>query len=55
MNVVDGATLGAKPEHDDCVRLAQAQGVPVRVVLEAAQAAAHALTTGQLAGVPGHS
>lgn len=55
VKMVDGATLGAKPEHDDCVRLAQAQGVPVRVVLEAAQAAAHALTTGQLAGVPGHS
>ena len=34
--------LGAKPEYEDCVRLADKHDVPVRVVLEAAQAAANA-------------
>ncbi len=38
---VDGAAVGAKPEHADCVRLAEAHGVPVRVVYEAAAAAAY--------------
>jgi uncharacterized protein (TIGR00299 family) protein len=34
---------GATPEYDDCKALADARGVPVREVLEAAGAAAHAL------------
>jgi uncharacterized protein (TIGR00299 family) protein len=55
VKLVDGAALGAKPEHDDCVRLAQTHDVPVRLVLEAAQAAGHALAMGQPAGIPGHS
>lgn len=38
---VDGVAAGAKPEHEDCVRLAAAQSVPVRVVYEAAAAAAY--------------
>jgi uncharacterized protein (TIGR00299 family) protein len=38
---IDGKPVGAKPEHEDCVRLAEAQGVPVRVVYEAAAAAAY--------------
>jgi len=45
VKVMDGTPLGAKPEYDACVRLAQAHGVPVRVVLEAAQAAAHYFVT----------
>jgi len=38
---VDGVAVGAKPEYDDCVRLAQSRNVPLRLVHEAAQAAAH--------------
>lgn len=38
---VDGVAVGAKPEYDDCVRLAQSHKVPLRLVHEAAQAAAH--------------
>jgi uncharacterized protein (DUF111 family) len=38
---IDGKPVGAKPEHEECVRLAEAQGVPVRVVYEAAAAAAY--------------
>lgn len=38
---VDGVAVGAKPEHDVCAMLAQAAGVPVRQVYEAAVAAAH--------------
>jgi len=34
--------LGAKPEYEDCVQLAAKYGVPVRLVIEAAQAAANA-------------
>ena len=30
------------PEYDDCQRLADVHGVPVRLVYEAAQAQAHA-------------
>ncbi len=41
---LDGAAIGAKPEHDACAAAAQAAGVPVRVVYEAALAAAHPLT-----------
>ncbi|MEZ4615535.1 MAG: nickel pincer cofactor biosynthesis protein LarC [Caldilineaceae bacterium] len=33
--------VGAKPEYEDCLRLAQEQGVPVRLVVEAAQRAIH--------------
>jgi hypothetical protein len=42
VKMVDGIAVGAKPEHEECVRLAEAHGVPVRVVYEAAAAAAHA-------------
>ena len=41
VKLVDGQAVGAKPEHDDCTRLAEAHGVPVRVVYEAAAAAAY--------------
>jgi uncharacterized protein (DUF111 family) len=41
VKLVDGEAVGAKPEHEDCVRLAEAHGVPVRVVYEAAAAAAY--------------
>ena len=37
--------VGIKPEYEACLRLAQQQGVSVRQVHEAAQAAAHALLT----------
>jgi uncharacterized protein (DUF111 family) len=40
---VDGVAVGAKPEHEGCVRLAAAHGVPVRVVYEAAAAAAYSM------------
>ena len=36
-----GQTIGAQPEYEDCRRLAEAQNVPVRVVYEAALAAAN--------------
>jgi uncharacterized protein (TIGR00299 family) protein len=45
---LDGEILGAQPEFEDCKRLAARAGVPVRAVLAAASAAAHAL----VAGVP---
>ncbi len=38
----DGRTIGAMPEYEDCRRLADLKDVPVRVVYEAALAAAHA-------------
>jgi pyridinium-3,5-bisthiocarboxylic acid mononucleotide nickel chelatase len=38
---IDGQAVGAKPEHDECVRLAEAHGIPVRMVYEAAAAAAY--------------
>jgi uncharacterized protein (TIGR00299 family) protein len=37
---LEGAALGATPEFEDCRRLARQAGVPVRVVLAAASAAA---------------
>lgn len=40
---IDGAVWGAMPEYDDCLRLAAAAGVPVRLVYEEAQARARAL------------
>jgi len=42
VKLLDGERLGAKPEYDDCKRLADAAGVPVRMVYEAALAAAQA-------------
>jgi uncharacterized protein (TIGR00299 family) protein len=33
---IDDAVAGAKPEYEDCLRVAQARGVPVRLVYEAA-------------------
>jgi pyridinium-3,5-bisthiocarboxylic acid mononucleotide nickel chelatase len=47
---LDGALLGAQPEFDDCQRLARRAGVPVRDVLGAAVAAAHALVVEAGAG-----
>ena len=41
VKLVDGVAVGAKPEHEDCLRLAEAHGVPARVVYEAAAAAAY--------------
>ena len=41
VKLLDGERLGAKPEFDECRRLADAAGVPVRMVYEAALAAAH--------------
>ena len=41
VKLMDGVAVGAKPEHEACVRLAEAHGVPVRVVYEAAAAAAY--------------
>lgn len=38
---VQGFLLGAKPEYEDCARLAREHGVPVRVVVEDAQAEAN--------------
>lgn len=38
---IGGEAVGAKPEHDECARLAEAHGVPVRMVYEAAAAAAY--------------
>ena len=38
---IGGQAVGAKPEHDECVRLAEAHGIPVRMVYEAAAAAAY--------------
>jgi uncharacterized protein (TIGR00299 family) protein len=48
VKMLNGQAVGAKPEHDDCVRLAEVHGVPVRMVYEAAAAAAY---TTLLAGV----
>jgi uncharacterized protein (DUF111 family) len=41
---IDDAAAGAKPEYDDCVRVAQAQEIPVRLVYEAAMHEALHLT-----------
>jgi uncharacterized protein (TIGR00299 family) protein len=38
---VEDRIVGAKPEYEDCQRLASQQGIPIRQVYEAAQAAAH--------------
>ena len=43
VGALDGEVLGAQPEFEDCKRLGARAGVPVRVVLAAATAAAHAL------------
>jgi uncharacterized protein (TIGR00299 family) protein len=43
LGALDGEILGAQPEFEDCRRLATRAHVPVRVVLAAATAAAHAL------------
>ncbi len=41
IKLMDGQPVGVKPEHEDCVRLAAAADVPVRMVYEAALAAAY--------------
>jgi uncharacterized protein (TIGR00299 family) protein len=40
---LDGETLNAAPEHDDCATVARATGRPVKAVWAAAVAAAHAV------------
>ncbi|MCX7854217.1 MAG: LarC family nickel insertion protein, partial [Caldilineales bacterium] len=40
---LEGRVWGAAPEYEDCRRLAEAANVPVRLVYEAAQAAARQL------------
>ena len=44
---VEGVPVGAKPEYDDCVRLAQTHKVPLRLVYDTAQAAAHRAVLGE--------
>jgi uncharacterized protein (TIGR00299 family) protein len=51
LGALDGEVLGAQPEFEDCRRLAARAGVPVRAVLAAATAAAHAVVAGR-AGRP---
>jgi uncharacterized protein (TIGR00299 family) protein len=46
IGALDGEVIGAQPEFEDCRRLAARAGRPVREVLAAAAAAAHALTNG---------
>jgi len=41
VKLLNGEAVGAKPEHDDCARLAEVHGIPVRMVYEAAAAAAY--------------
>jgi uncharacterized protein (DUF111 family) len=41
IKLLEGRSAGAVPEFEDCRRLADQHGVPVRVVLEAAWAAGH--------------
>lgn len=38
---VHGALLGVKPEYEECAQLARSHGVPVRAVVECAQASAN--------------
>jgi uncharacterized protein (TIGR00299 family) protein len=47
LGALDGELLGAKPELEDCRRLAAKAGVPVRAVHAAATAAAQALVAGR--------
>ena len=42
LKLIDGEVSGAKPEHDDCVRLAEAHRISPRQVEMAAIAAAYA-------------
>jgi uncharacterized protein (DUF111 family) len=43
---VEGRIIGAKPEYEDCQRLAGQYGIPIRQVYEAAQAAAYQMYIG---------
>ena len=43
VKLLDGERLGAKPEFDDCKRLADVAGVPVRIVYEAAAVTAYSV------------
>jgi uncharacterized protein (TIGR00299 family) protein len=59
VGALDGEVLGAQPEFEDCRRLAARAGAPVREVLAAATAAAHALVRPRTskrrhAGKPAH-
>jgi uncharacterized protein (TIGR00299 family) protein len=47
LGALEGEVLGAQPEFEDCRRLAARAGVPVRAVLAAATAAAHAVLSGR--------
>jgi hypothetical protein len=44
---IDGAVWGATPEYDDCLRVAEAAGVPVRLVYEEAAARSQSLVNGE--------
>jgi hypothetical protein len=39
VKLLDGQRVGAKPEYDDCARLAREAGVPLQSVLDAARGA----------------
>ncbi len=54
VKLLDGERLGAKPEFDECKRIAEAKGVPVRVVYEAALAAAQTASSGERTPVEIH-
>jgi len=45
--LLDGRVISAKPEYDDAAALAEANGVPVRYVLDEARALAQALLMGE--------
>jgi uncharacterized protein (DUF111 family) len=44
---LDGQVVGAKPEFEECVKVAALHQVAVRLVYEAAQAAAHEAFVGK--------
>jgi pyridinium-3,5-bisthiocarboxylic acid mononucleotide nickel chelatase len=48
---LDGQMIGAKPEFEVCRRLAETQGVSVRMIYEAALGAAQHVLTGQAANI----
>ncbi len=40
VKLLGGAVISIKPEHDDCARLARAEGIPLETVVQAARIAA---------------
>jgi hypothetical protein len=54
VKLLGGQAVGVKPEYEDCVRLAERMGVPVRLICDAAQAAAYRqIFGGERAAAPG--